>query len=139
MVAKNFGMDDNLKAFDHIPEHQFYIFPCEFFSMAHSPNNSKIYSLAIPPPDDIKDDMVVPNDVPNPFTSEFSKVGPVRKPGGAVKIVDIRTFKVSQKIPAAKAELNVGGLRYLLWFALGHDRFLISVAHHQRVTSQEIL
>ena len=56
-----------------------------------------------------------------------------------MKIVDTRTFKVSQKIPAAKAELNVGGLRYLLWFALGHDRFLISVAHHQRVTSQEIL
>lgn len=93
--------------------------------MAHSPNGAEIYSLAIPPPDDIKDDMVVPNDAPNPFTFEFSKVAPVRKPGGSVKIVDTRTFKVSQKISAAEVELDVGGLRYLFSFALGHDRFLI--------------
>ena len=69
--------------------------------------------------------MVVPNDTPNPFTFEFSKVAPVRKPGGTVKIVDTRTFKVSQKISAAEVELDVGGLRYLFSFALGHDRFLI--------------
>ena len=69
--------------------------------------------------------MVIPNDTPNPFTFEFSKVAPVRKPGGTVKIVDNRTFKVSQKISAAEVELDVGGLRYLFSFALGHDRFLI--------------
>lgn len=79
--------------------------------------------------------MVVPNDTPNPFTFEFSKVAPVRKPGGTVKIVDTRTFKVSQKISAAEVELDVGGLRYLLF--LGHDRLLIGVAHHQRVTCQQ--
>ncbi|KIM43551.1 hypothetical protein M413DRAFT_68938 [Hebeloma cylindrosporum] len=97
VVAKNFGMDGNLKAFEHIPENQLYIFP------------------SIPPPDNIEDDMVVPNDTPNPFTFEFSKVAPVRKLGGTVKVVDTRTFKVSQKIAAAEVELDVGGLRELHW------------------------
>jgi hypothetical protein len=108
-----------------------------FFSVAHSLDSSDMRSLAIPPPDDIKEDMVVPNDTPNPFTFEFSKVAPVRKPGGTVKIVDTRTFKVSQKISAAEVELDVGGLRYLISFALGHDCFLIGVAYHQRVTCQK--
>jgi hypothetical protein len=81
--------------------------------------------------------MVVPNDTPNPFTFEFSKVAPVRKLGGTVKIVDTRTFKVSQKISAAEVELDVGGLRYLISFALGHDCFLIGVAYHQRVARQK--
>jgi len=116
-------MDGNLKAFDHIPEHELYIFPCEIFSVAHSPNSSDVLSLAIPPPDDVEDDMVVPNNTPNPFTFEFSKVAPVKKPGGTVKIVDTRTFKVSQKISAAEVELDVGGLRYLVSLALGYRTF----------------
>lgn len=29
VIAKNFGMADNIAAFDHIPADQLYIFPCE--------------------------------------------------------------------------------------------------------------
>ena len=120
-------MDGDFKAFDHIPEHELYIFPCENFSVAHSLNNSDTLSLAIPPPDDVKDDMVVPNDTPNPFTFEFSKVAPAKKPGGTVKIVDTRTFKISQKISAAEVELDVGGLRYLFSLALGCHTFSLAL------------
>lgn len=123
VLAKNFGMDSNLKAFDHIPEHQLYIFPCEFFSVAHSPNSSDMCTLAIPPPDDIKEDMVVPNDTLKPFTVEFSKIAPVREPGGTVKIVDTRTFKASKKISATEVELDVSGLRYLFRLVLDMTTF----------------
>ncbi|KAF8960664.1 RmlC-like cupin domain-containing protein [Flammula alnicola] len=97
VVAKNFGMEDNLQAFDHIPEHELYIFP------------------SIPPPEDINEDMVIPNNTPYPFTFPFSKVVPDKKQGGTVKVVDTRTFKVSEKISAAEVELEVGGLRELHW------------------------
>ncbi|KAJ3513533.1 hypothetical protein NLJ89_g2892 [Agrocybe chaxingu] len=97
VIAKNFGMDGNLAAFDHIPQHELYIFP------------------SIPPPDDIKKDMVVPNDTPQPFTFEFSKVPVVQKPGGTVKTVDTRTFAISEKIAAAEVYLEAGRLRELHW------------------------
>ncbi|KAF5309864.1 hypothetical protein D9619_010504 [Psilocybe cf. subviscida] len=97
VIAKNFGLADNIAAFDHIPAEELYIFP------------------SIPPPDDVKEDMVVPNDTPNPFTFEFSKVVPELKPAGTVKIVDSRTFNVSKNIAAAEVELEVGGLRELHW------------------------
>ncbi|KAF8154724.1 RmlC-like cupin domain-containing protein [Crassisporium funariophilum] len=97
VLAKNFGMDGNLQAFDHIPEHELYIFPSQ------------------PPPDDINKDMVVPNNTPHPFTFQFSKVAPTKKIGGTVKIVDTRTFTVSEKISAAEVEVEVGGMRELHW------------------------
>lgn len=73
--------------------------------------NPVFLETAIPPPEDIKKDMVVPNDTPNPFTFQFSKVVPELKPAGTVKIVDSRTFNVSKNIAAAEVELEVGGLR----------------------------
>ncbi|KAF8178915.1 RmlC-like cupin domain-containing protein [Pholiota molesta] len=97
VVAKNFGMPDNLEAFDHIPAHELYIFP------------------SLPPPEDVEKDMVVPNDTPNPYTFQFSKVKPEQKQAGTVKIVDTRTFNVSKTIAAAEVELEVGGLRELHW------------------------
>ena len=107
--------------------HHQAIFLLQESQLAHSLNRSDTLSLAIPPPDDIKDDMVVPNDTPNPFTFEFSKVSPVKKPGGTVKIVDTRTFKVSQKISAAEVELDVGGLRYLFSLAFGYHTFSLAL------------
>ncbi|PPR01312.1 hypothetical protein CVT24_006345 [Panaeolus cyanescens] len=100
VLAKNFGFDDlqeGLKAFEHIPKEELYIFP------------------SLPPADDKRDDMVVPNNTPQPFTFPFSKVAAARKPGGKVKIVDSRTFTVSEKIAAAEVEIEVGGLRELHW------------------------
>ncbi|KAF9481735.1 Bicupin, oxalate decarboxylase/oxidase [Pholiota conissans] len=97
VVAKNFGLPNDLRAFDHIPANELYIFP------------------GTPPPQDVNDDMVVPNDTPNPYTFQFSKVKPEQKQAGTVKIVDSRSFNVSTTIAAAEVELEVGGLRELHW------------------------
>ncbi|KAJ8508295.1 hypothetical protein ONZ45_g9425 [Pleurotus djamor] len=97
VVAKNFGLSDNLAAFDHIPEHELYIFP------------------SAPIPENINDDMVVPNDTPLPFTFPLSKVNATQKPGGSVKVVDSRTFNISKTIGAVEVEVNVGGMRELHW------------------------
>jgi oxalate decarboxylase/phosphoglucose isomerase-like protein (cupin superfamily) len=74
-------------------------------------NKLDIISTALPPPEDVEEDMVVPNDTPNPYTFQFSKVKPEQKQAGTVKIVDTRTFNVSKTIAAAEVELEVGGLR----------------------------
>uniref|UniRef100_A0A8H7XWS0 Cupin type-1 domain-containing protein n=1 Tax=Psilocybe cubensis TaxID=181762 RepID=A0A8H7XWS0_PSICU len=95
VIAKNFGMTGNLDAFDHIPEHELYIFP------------------SLPPSPDISQDMVIPNNTPHPYTYQFSKVVPEQKEAGTVKVVDSRTFTVSETIAAAEVELEVGGLREL--------------------------
>ena len=67
--------------------------------------------LAIPPPDDPKEDMVVPNDSPVPYTFKFSQVPALQKPGGTVKIVDSRTFTVSKTIAAAEVNIEPGAMR----------------------------
>ena len=35
----------------------------------------------------------------------------MQKIGGTIKVVDTRTFTVSEKIAAAEAEIEVGGMR----------------------------
>jgi len=67
--------------------------------------------LAQPPPRDINKDVVIPNNTPHPFTFQLSKVPAVKKIGGSVKVVDTRTFTVSEKISAAEVEIDVGGMR----------------------------
>ena len=67
--------------------------------------------IANPPPQDITKDEVIPNNTPYPFTFQFSKVPAVKKIGGTVKVVDTRTFTVSEKISAAEVEVEVGGMR----------------------------
>jgi hypothetical protein len=67
--------------------------------------------IANPPPQDITKDEVIPNNTPHPFTFQFSKVPAVKKIGGTVKVVDTRTFTVSEKISAAEVEVEVGGMR----------------------------
>ncbi|KAF9467804.1 putative oxalate decarboxylase/oxidase [Collybia nuda] len=96
VLAKNFGIKD-LHAFDHIPEKELYIFP------------------ASPPPEDVEIDMVIPNNTPNPYTFRLSKVKPRKTPGGSVKVVDSRTFTVSEKISAVEVSVEVGGMRELHW------------------------
>ncbi|KAF8889600.1 RmlC-like cupin domain-containing protein [Infundibulicybe gibba] len=96
VLAKNFGIQD-ITAFDHIPEKELYIFPSS------------------PPPEDVNSDMVIPNNTPHPFTFPLSKVKPTKTPGGSVKVVDSRTFKVAQEISAVEVEVAVGGMRELHW------------------------
>lgn len=55
--------------------------------------------------------MVVPNNTPFPYTFPFSTIIPEKKPGGTVKIVDTRTFTVSEKLSAAEVEIEVKGIR----------------------------
>jgi oxalate decarboxylase family bicupin protein len=95
VIAKNFQVDIN--AFDHVPSRELYIFP------------------STPPPENIEDDMVIPNNTPEPYTFALSKVIPTKLEGGSVKVVDSRTFKVSKTIAAAEVTVEVGGMRELHW------------------------
>lgn len=111
VIAKNFQVDIN--AFDHLPSRELYIFPCEPFTI---PVPSIHFSfvliiIAAPPPDNIQDDMVIPNNTPEPYTFALSKVIPTKLEGGSVKVVDSRTFKVSKTIAAAEVTVEVGGMR----------------------------
>lgn len=72
-----------------------------------------ILLAAIPPPKDIEQDMVVPNNTPIPYTFKFSEVTPTNHQGGTVKIVDSRTFTVSKNIAAAEVTIEVGAMREL--------------------------
>jgi hypothetical protein len=56
--------------------------------------------------------MVIPNNTPNPYTFRLSRVQPKKTPGGSVKVVDSRTFKVAKKISAVEVVVEVGGMRY---------------------------
>ena len=106
-------MDGNLQAFDHIPASELYIFPgtysFHFDKVTCALPN--YMCVAQPPPENITEDEVIPNNTPYPFTFQLSKVPAVKKIGGLVKIVDTRTFTVSEKISAAEVEIEVGGMR----------------------------
>jgi hypothetical protein len=68
---------------------------------------------ASPPPEDVKSDMVVPNNTPNPFTFPLSKVESIKMKHGSIKVVDSRTFKVADKISAVEVTVEVGGMRFV--------------------------
>lgn len=91
VIAKNFQID--ISAFDHIPDKQLYVFP------------------GIPPPADVDEDKVIPNNTPEPYTFALSKVNATQHSGGSMKIVDTRTFKVSKTICAVEVQVEVGGMR----------------------------
>jgi hypothetical protein len=61
---------------------------------------------------DVDKDKVIPNNTPNPYTFLLSKVNATKTPGGSVKVVDSRTFKVAEKVSAVEVEVEVGGMRY---------------------------
>lgn len=88
VIAKNFQID--ISAFDHIPDRQLYVFP------------------GTPPPANVGEDVVIPNNTPEPYTLALSKVNAIRLSGGSIKIADTRTFKVSKTISAAEVTVEVG-------------------------------
>ena len=71
-------------------------------------------TLASPPPENVEEDQVIPNNTPQPYIFPLSKVTATQKPGGTVKMVDSRTFVVAKKICAAEVEVEVGGMRCAL-------------------------
>jgi oxalate decarboxylase/phosphoglucose isomerase-like protein (cupin superfamily) len=91
VLAKNFGQP--LSAFDNIPGRQLYIFP------------------GTPPPKNVEDDEVVPNNTPEPYTFAASKVPAIQAQGGSYKIVDSTTFKVAKTIAMAEVTVQPGGMR----------------------------
>ncbi|EKM77608.1 hypothetical protein AGABI1DRAFT_77113 [Agaricus bisporus var. burnettii JB137-S8] len=96
VLAKNFQTYPDTTPFDHIPEEELYIFP------------------STPPSEDINKELVVPNptDPKYFFAYPFSKVEPIKYPGGTVKVADSRSFEASKNIAVAEVEVEVGGIRY---------------------------
>ncbi|KAJ7634657.1 RmlC-like cupin domain-containing protein [Roridomyces roridus] len=95
VLALNFGQ--SISAFDGIPAKPPYIFQSS------------------PPPEDVNADMVIPNNTPNPFTFALSKMPATKKPGGSIKVIDSRQFKVSQAISAVEVTVEPGAMRELHW------------------------
>lgn len=73
--------------------------------------------------------MVIPNNTPNPYTFRLSQVQPRKTPGGSVKVVDSRTFKVATKISAVEVVVEVGGMRYVA-------KLMYSLPRSQRIYSE---
>ncbi|KAI6168410.1 putative oxalate decarboxylase/oxidase [Pisolithus thermaeus] len=113
VIAKNFQVDAS--AFDNLPSHELYIFPCgspfyEISKLGLIPSN-----VAKPPIPDVTSDMVVPNDTPIPYTFSFSQVNGTKTAGGTYKVADSTTFTAATTICAAEVTVEAGGLRELHW------------------------
>jgi hypothetical protein len=67
------------------------------------------------PPEDAQSDRVISNNTPLPYTFPLSKMTSTKTSGGSVKVVDSRTFKVSTTVGAVEVEVNVGGMRLVLF------------------------
>ncbi|KAF8903709.1 oxalate decarboxylase [Gymnopilus junonius] len=92
VLAKNF--QTNISAFAHIPAQELYIFP------------------STPPPVDGSDLPTSPQGVVDmPFAFPLSQMQATTLNGGSVKIVDSRTFPVSQTIAAAEVTVEPGAIR----------------------------
>lgn len=110
VIAKSFQRDAS--AFDHIPSKELYIFPCTSAPMLTTTSTDRS-SAATPPPANVEEDKVIPNNTPEPYTFAASKVNATKVPGGTVKTVDSRTFKVSKTIAMNEVTVEVGGIREL--------------------------
>ncbi len=95
VLAKNFGVPE--KAFDHIPDHELYIFLTQ-----------------LPPP--LDQDRVRGAGLVSPWLSfPLLAQEPIRTTGGKVWIADSTNFHASKTIAAALNEVEPGGLRELHW------------------------
>ncbi|KAJ7598979.1 putative oxalate decarboxylase/oxidase [Mycena floridula] len=115
VLAKNFGVEKDLAALDHLPKTESHIFP------------------APPPAANIEDDQVIPNDTANPYIFHLSQSAPYQRPGGNVKVVDQRNFTVADKISAVEVTVNPGGMRELHWHPT-QPEWTFFIAGHARVT-----
>ncbi|KDN47192.1 hypothetical protein RSAG8_03671, partial [Rhizoctonia solani AG-8 WAC10335] len=97
VLGKNFKV--NPSAFDHIPDRQLWMLPS-----------------AVPTGSAEQEGVVSPQGVSTlPYTFAASKANSTKVPGGTVKVVDSRTFKVSKTIAFAEVTVEVGGIRELHW------------------------
>ncbi|CAE6464402.1 unnamed protein product [Rhizoctonia solani] len=97
VLAKNFRV--NASAFDHIPDRQLWMLPS-----------------AVPTQSVAEANPISPAGIaPLPFTFEASKAPATNATGGTVKIVDSRTFNISQTIALGEVTVVPGRIRELHW------------------------
>ncbi|QRW24238.1 oxalate decarboxylase [Rhizoctonia solani] len=97
VLSRNFKV--NASAFDHIPDRELYMIP-----------------TAVPTGTPEEEGVKSPQGVSTlPYTFAASKINATEVPGGTVKVVDSRTFKVSKTIALAEVTVEVGGMRELHW------------------------
>ncbi|CAE6525584.1 unnamed protein product [Rhizoctonia solani] len=97
VLAKNFRV--NASAFDHIPDRQLWMLPSAV------PTQSVDEANPVSPA----------GTVPLPYTFAASKAQATNTTGGTVKVVDSRTFNISQTIAVAEVTVVPGGIRELHW------------------------
>ncbi|CAE6459451.1 unnamed protein product [Rhizoctonia solani] len=97
VLAKNFRV--NTSAFDHIPDRQLWMLPSVV------PTQSVAEANPVSPA----------GIAPLPFTFAASKAPATNTTGGTVKIVDSRTFNISQTIALGEVTVVPGGIRELHW------------------------
>ncbi|GAB1524030.1 hypothetical protein RhiTH_007182 [Rhizoctonia solani] len=97
VLSRNFKV--NASAFDHIPDRELYMIP-----------------TAVPTGTPEEEGVKSPQGVSTlPYTFAASKINATEVPGGTVKVVDSRIFKVSKTIALAEVTVEVGGMRELHW------------------------
>ncbi|KAF8745713.1 Oxalate Decarboxylase, partial [Rhizoctonia solani] len=97
VLSQNFKV--NASAFDHIPDRKLYMIP-----------------TAVPMGTPKEEGVKSPQGVSTlPYTFAASKINATKVPGGTVKVVNSRTFKVSKTIALAEVTVEVGGMRELHW------------------------
>jgi len=97
VLGKNFRV--NASAFDHIPDRQLWMLPSAVPDMSVTQE-----SVSSPQ-----------GQVPLPFTFAASKAPAMNTTGGSLKVVDSRTFNISQTISMAEVTVVPGGMRELHW------------------------
>ncbi|KAH7344215.1 oxalate decarboxylase [Rhizoctonia solani] len=97
VLAKNFRV--NTSAFDHIPDRQLWMLPSAV------PTQSVDEANPVSPA----------GTVPLPYTFAASKAPATNTTGGTVKVIDSRTFNISQTIAVAEVTVVPGGIRELHW------------------------
>ncbi|KAH7325354.1 RmlC-like cupin domain-containing protein [Rhizoctonia solani] len=95
VLAKNFRV--NASAFDHIPDRQLWMLPSAV------PTQSVAEANPVSPA----------GAIPVPYTFAASKASPTNVTGGTVKVIDSRTFNISQTIAVAEVTVVPGGIREL--------------------------
>lgn len=116
ILAKNFGVPE--KAFDHIPEHELYIF------LMQTPG--AIGSVTL--------DQAGGSGPASPWLSyRMLAQEPIRTTGGTIRVVDSSNFQASKTIAAALVEVEPGGMRELHWHA-NSDEWQYYISGQARMT-----
>jgi oxalate decarboxylase len=100
ILAKNFGVPE--KAFDHIPDHELYIF------LAQPPGPASNLTL---------DQSGGAGPVSPWLSHRMLAQEPLRTRGGTLRITDSSNFAASKTIAAALVEVEPGGMREIHWHA----------------------